>query len=521
MSVAFTTPGANGSPITSYTVTAAPGGASRTCSASPCVVTGLTNGTDYTFTVVATNDVGNSAPSAVSGKVAPAAGAGAPSLQSATSVAGAAVLKFTRPERDGGMVISGYEVSVDGGHSWRPLTVSGTVTLSATVTGLTNGATYPVSVRAVTAVGGGKASNVLSVTPATVPGAPRTVHATSTGPTVTVAWTAPVSDGGSAITRYLVTARPGGQTCTTTTTSCVFGHLVAGVTYTFRVVAVNTTAARTGTGTGPAGLSAAVRVSTVPGVPRTLVVHPGDRVLGVSFQAPSDNGGSAITFYQVSLDRGRTWHRLATTGGTTLHATVAPVLNGATYPLAIRAVNSNGAGPATPGVTVRTVAWFHDPLTKAQRAKEVNIPKDPARYRGPIRHTTASSRSHNGTLAVPVAGLLGRQLQPGQAVDLGASLFAFDSGQLTKQGQAQVKKLTISLKYVTALTCEGYADYAGKATHELTLSQQRAQTVCTLINTYAKHITRNTLAYGRSWPAVIGGRAIDRAANRRVVVLIR
>ena len=44
--------------FSSYTVTASPGGATATAEASPVFVSGLTNGTSYTFTVVGTNLVG-------------------------------------------------------------------------------------------------------------------------------------------------------------------------------------------------------------------------------------------------------------------------------------------------------------------------------------------------------------------------------------------------------------------------------------------------------------------------------
>ena len=69
-----------GSPITGYTVTASPGG--RTCSwttgSLACVVTGLTNGTAYTFTVRATNAVGTGAASSASTAVTPNAPATPP-----------------------------------------------------------------------------------------------------------------------------------------------------------------------------------------------------------------------------------------------------------------------------------------------------------------------------------------------------------------------------------------------------------------------------------------------------------
>jgi hypothetical protein len=61
-----------GSPITGYAVTSAPDG--KTCTtagALSCTVSGLTNGTAYTFTVTATNTVGTGPASAASNRVTP------------------------------------------------------------------------------------------------------------------------------------------------------------------------------------------------------------------------------------------------------------------------------------------------------------------------------------------------------------------------------------------------------------------------------------------------------------------
>jgi uncharacterized protein YhjY with autotransporter beta-barrel domain len=71
-SVTFTPPTVTGGdPITGYTATSNPGGITGTCANSPCTVTGLTNGTTYTFTVTATNAAGTGAASAASNSVTP------------------------------------------------------------------------------------------------------------------------------------------------------------------------------------------------------------------------------------------------------------------------------------------------------------------------------------------------------------------------------------------------------------------------------------------------------------------
>lgn len=72
--VSFTAPADNGGyAITGYTVTSNPGGITATGSSSPITVTGLTNDTEYTFTVTAENILGNSEPSAASNAVTPIA----------------------------------------------------------------------------------------------------------------------------------------------------------------------------------------------------------------------------------------------------------------------------------------------------------------------------------------------------------------------------------------------------------------------------------------------------------------
>jgi hypothetical protein len=60
-----------GGPTFSYTVTSSPGSITATGTSSPITVTGLTNGTAYTFTVKATNPTGSSSSTAASNSVTP------------------------------------------------------------------------------------------------------------------------------------------------------------------------------------------------------------------------------------------------------------------------------------------------------------------------------------------------------------------------------------------------------------------------------------------------------------------
>src|SRR4029450_6675514 len=133
--VSWTVPGANGSPITGYTVTASPGGKAVTVAgdATTATITGLSNGTAYSFTVKATNAVGDSPASQASNEVTPKAPATAPSAPtgvSATAGDAQARVSWTAAGANGSP-ITGYTVtSVPGGKS---VTVAGDAT-TATIT---------------------------------------------------------------------------------------------------------------------------------------------------------------------------------------------------------------------------------------------------------------------------------------------------------------------------------------------------------------------------------------------------
>ena len=163
--VSFTAPANNGgATITGYTVTSSPGNFTATGAASPLTVTGLTNGTAYTFTVVATNSVGAGAASSPSTAVTPVTPATVPGAPTdVTAIAGntQATVSFTAPANNGGATITGYTVTSSPGN----FTATGAAS-PLTVTGLTNGTAYTFTVVATNSVGAGAGT---STTNATVP----------------------------------------------------------------------------------------------------------------------------------------------------------------------------------------------------------------------------------------------------------------------------------------------------------------------------------------------------------------
>ena len=166
-------------------------------SSSPITIPGLTNGTSYNIYLKAVNAVGVSAASS-SVTVTPSTTPSAPTSLSATAGDGQATISFT-PGSDGGSSITNYEFSTDGTNysALVPDDSSSPVTIS----GLTNGTSYNIYLKAVNAVGVSAASSSVTVTPSTTPSAPTSLSATAGDGQATISFT-PGSDGGSSITNY-------------------------------------------------------------------------------------------------------------------------------------------------------------------------------------------------------------------------------------------------------------------------------------------------------------------------------
>ena len=353
----WTAPGSNGgSSIKDYVVQYSSDSGSNwstfadgTGTTTSARVTGLTNGTSYTFQVAAVNAVGTGSYSTASTAVKPGRVPDAPGIASVTPGDTQLVVVFDAPADDGGKAITDYDVqySADSGANWSnfpdPDTTS--TATSVTITGLTNGTTYVVRVRAANAAGEGPYSALDSGTPRTTPGAPTITSATAGDSFVDLVWTAPGSNGGSSITDYVVQySSDSGSSWSTfadgtsSGTSTRVTGLTNGTSYTFQVAAVNAA------GTGSySSASSAVVPGTVAGAPTITSVTAGDGQLSVAFTAPSDTGGAAVTDYDYQLNGG-SW---VSVGATTSPFTITSLTNGTEYLVRVRAVTSEGDGAAS------------------------------------------------------------------------------------------------------------------------------------------------------------------------------
>ncbi|MBD2863369.1 fibronectin type III domain-containing protein [Paenibacillus oceani] len=330
--ISFTPPADDGgSPITGYTVTSSPGGLVETGSASPITVTGLTNLTEYTFTVVATNAKGDSVPSAPTASVTPAAEPDAPTGGTATAGNAQAAVTFTPPASDGGSPITGYKViSSPGGK------IGTGLTSTISVYGLTNGTAYTFTVVAMNAIGSSEASAPSeSVTPIGEPGAPTGVTAVVLYGTALVSFTPPVNDGGSPITEYTVTSSPDGKTGTGATSPIAVTGLTVGTVYTFTVVATNAEGDSL-----PSAPSGSV-TPTIPPAPAPLLqsAASGDGQVTLAWiPAP---GATGYKIFQ-SLAFGTEGNEVTTVGAAVYGYTATGLTNGVTYYYVVKSVNAGG-----------------------------------------------------------------------------------------------------------------------------------------------------------------------------------
>jgi hypothetical protein len=272
----------------------------------------------------------------------PATAPGAPTNVKATVTGVRQVtVSFTAASTNGGSQITGYTVKSNpsGGTDETP----GSTSLSHTVDNLANGTGYTFKVTAINAKGlstSSKASN--KITTWTNPGKPAITSLTAGDAEVTVKFSAPKSDGGTAITGYTVTSNSGGadETPGSTSLSHTVDSLTNGDPYKFTVTAANAV------GTSTSLPSKAITPATTPGAPTIVSAEPGKSkgTVVVTFDPPTSDGGSNITRYTVICPSPPN-NKVKATGKPTLSSiTVTDLKSGTNYTFEVYATNAMGNG---------------------------------------------------------------------------------------------------------------------------------------------------------------------------------
>jgi len=202
----------------------------------------------------------------------------------------------------------------------------------------------------------------------TVPQAPTGLTAnTISSSQINLSWTAPSNNGGSAITGYKIAqSTNGGSTWSTlvantgaSSTTYSNTGLTAGTTYTYRVSAINSVGTSTPSVTASATTTSNTNL-TVPQPPTGLTSSVvSSSQINLSWAAPSNNGGSAITGYKIerSSNGGTNWGTLISNSGSTgtTYSNTGLAAN-TTYTYRVSTINSVGTSTVSNTASATTLA---------------------------------------------------------------------------------------------------------------------------------------------------------------------
>lgn len=334
-----------GAGATSYSIfegTAAGGEASvpvqTGVSGTSAVVTGLTNGTAYFFVVKGVNASGSSAAS----NEAQAVPLAAPTGLTATAGNGQVALNWTAGA--GAVSYNIYQGTAAGAESTTPVQtgISGT---SATLTGLSNGATFYFVVRGVDSSGLSASSNEASATPQAPPAAPANLSATVGDGQVTLSWT--VVAGATSYGVYQGLSQGGESAAPVQTVTGASANVVGlsnGSKYYFVVKAMN----------GGGSSAASNEVVAIPlATPTALVATAGNGQVNLSWNAAA--GAASYNVYQGTAAGGESTSpvQMVASGTST---TISGLADSTTYFFIVKGANASGTSAASNEANATTQA---------------------------------------------------------------------------------------------------------------------------------------------------------------------
>ncbi|TBL79469.1 S-layer homology domain-containing protein [Paenibacillus thalictri] len=237
-----------------------------------------------------------------------------------------------------------YSGTAAGNYDSTPLATALTG-LSYQAVNLTNGTTYYFAVKAGNASGESPYSNEANATPqAELPGTPTLAPAVAGNGQVSLTWNAATNAAGYNIYQRTATGTYG--TPAATVNGATYSETVSGVTYSKVVSGLSngTTyyfvvrATQSGVEGASSNEVSAVPI-TVSGAPTAVQAVAGNGQAIVSFSVPSDDGGSAITSYEVT-----SVPEAIVAVGSASPIVVGGLTNGVSYTFMVKAVNGAGAG---------------------------------------------------------------------------------------------------------------------------------------------------------------------------------
>jgi hypothetical protein len=356
-SIAFTAPSATGiAAITGYTASCVTGtgvtavNTTATGTTSPITVLRLTNGSTYACSVKATNASNLTSVASGSVSVVPGTAPGAPTIGVATANSGAASIAFTAPTSTGSSALTGYTATCVSGSGATAVTKTGTATSSPiSVSSLTNGLTYACTVKATNASKlTSVASGSVSVNPG-IAGAPTIGSVLIGNGSAKVYFTAPSSNGGSAITGYTAYCVIGSVTKTGTGTSSpiTVSGLTNGTSYACSVKATNSTGI--GSASTASSVTPSASTTTVPGTPTLNSLTAGAAQISVAF-AKASTGATPTSYTATCASNSSS----VSVSGTSTTVIVAGLTAGTGYACTVTAYTATAFSAASNSISTTT-----------------------------------------------------------------------------------------------------------------------------------------------------------------------
>ena len=230
---------------------------------------------------------------------------------------------------------------------------------------MVNGRTYYYYIVAKNNNGASDPSNRVDATPYGPPGVPTALYGIPGAGQIELSWTAPYDNGGLTITHYRIYrgTQPGSEIFLNTSDATTYldDRLSEGGTFYYQVSAVSgSTDADFREGSWSAELK--VVLNDVPGPVTTLVATAKSGSIVLSWTAPVEIGGSAITGYQV--------HRGTRTNGETFLVnspsttfTDTALIDGQIYFYRVSASNNAGPGPLSNEVSATPLSVPSSPTS--------------------------------------------------------------------------------------------------------------------------------------------------------------